>query len=206
MEGYQALKKLPIFEDLTLDEMRAFYLITDQVEYKAGDIIIEQGRPGEGLIICREGSLSVSKLGPEGDEVTLATLPAGSYVGEMALIDDAPTSARVTANEDVKAIRIQKQRFEQFLFSNDRVAIRIYRTFIKTLSQRLRQQNTALSARASPSRPDSLALPADGGPAPAATVPATKDTSSSTVQKTEETAPEAPEAAAAAEPPAASSG
>jgi tetratricopeptide (TPR) repeat protein len=146
MEGYDVLKKLPIFQDLSLDEMKAFYGICEQVFYPKGDIIIEQGKRGEALIIVREGSLTVSKV-ENGREATLATLPAGNYVGEMSLIDDAPTSARVTAAESVKALRIRRDRFEQFLFANDRIALRVYRTFVKTISARLRDTNAQMVGR-----------------------------------------------------------
>jgi CRP-like cAMP-binding protein len=145
MEGYDVLKKLPIFQDLTLDEMKAFYNICEQVFYAKGEIIIEQGKQGEALIIVREGSIRVSKV-EGGRATTLATLPAGNYVGEMSLIDDAPTSARVTAAESVKALRIKRDRFEQFLFANDRIALRVYRTFVRTMSSRLRDTNAQMGA------------------------------------------------------------
>ena len=48
---------------------------------------------------------------------------------------------RWLTEEHVKALLIRKDRFEQFMFSNDRIALRVYRTFVKTLSERLRQQN-----------------------------------------------------------------
>jgi tetratricopeptide (TPR) repeat protein len=140
MEGYDVLKKLPIFEDLSLDEMKAFYGICDQVFYKKGDVIIEQGVKGEALIIVREGSLKVSKV-DGGREIQLAMLPAGNYVGEMSLVDDAPTSARVTAAEAVKALRVRRDRFEQFLNANDRIALRVYKRFVRTISTRLRDTN-----------------------------------------------------------------
>jgi hypothetical protein len=141
MEGYDALKALPIFDELSLDEMKAFYNVCESVHYAKGDVIIEQGHPGEGLLIIREGTCVVTKIEHGGKETKLATLGPGKYAGEMSLVDDVPTSARVRAQENVKALLIRKDRFEQFMFSNDRIALRVYRTFVKTLSERLRQQN-----------------------------------------------------------------
>jgi tetratricopeptide (TPR) repeat protein len=146
MEGYEVLKKLPIFEDLSLDEMKAFFNICDQVFFEKGATVIEQGRPGEGLVIVREGSLQVSKL-DNGREIPLATIAAGSYVGEMSLIDDAPTSARVTAAENVKALRIRRDRFEHFLFANDRIALRVYKQFLRTITNRLRDTNAQMGTK-----------------------------------------------------------
>jgi hypothetical protein len=141
MEGYDALKALPIFEELSLDEMKAFYTVCESIYFPKGELIIEQGHPGEGLIIIREGNCVVTKVEHGGKETKLATLGPGKYVGEMSLIDDAPTSARVRAQDNVKALQIKRDRFEQFMFANDRIALRVYRTFLKTLTERLRQQN-----------------------------------------------------------------
>jgi tetratricopeptide (TPR) repeat protein len=141
MEGYDALKALPIFEELSLDEMKAFYTVSENVFFSKGEVIIEQGHAGEGLFIIRDGSCVVTKIEHGGKETTLATLGPGKYVGEMSLIDEAPTSARVRAQDNVKALLIRKDRFEQLMFANDRIALRVYRTFLKTLTERLRQQN-----------------------------------------------------------------
>jgi hypothetical protein len=141
MDGYEVLKQLPIFEDLTLEEMKILFSISEPAEYAANQIIIEQGHAGEGLVIVRQGSIRVSKVEGGGKETVLATLPAGKYVGEMSLIDDAPTSARVVAAEPVKALKIRKDRLEQLMFEHDQIALRIYRTFVRTLSDRLRELN-----------------------------------------------------------------
>ena len=77
----------------------------------------------------------------DGAQTELAVVPAGQYVGEMSLVDDVPTSARVSAAERVKALRVTKNRFEQFMYTHERTALRIYRSFVKTLSTRLREQN-----------------------------------------------------------------
>lgn len=146
MEGYEVLKKLPIFADLSLDEMKAFFGICEQAVFKPGDVLIEQGKEGQGLVIVREGSLRVTKL-ENGREVVLATLPAGNFVGEMSLVDDAPTSARVIAAEPVKALRIRRDRFQQFMFANDRIALRVYRAFLQTLTSRLRETNAQMGGR-----------------------------------------------------------
>jgi CRP-like cAMP-binding protein len=144
MEGYELLKTLPIFEDLSLDEVKDFYNLCESAVYEPGAVIIEQGRPGEALIIVREGSMLVSKIDGE-KEIPIATLSAGKVVGEMSMIDDAPTSARVVAAERVKAFRIRKDAFQHYLFTHDLVALRVFRTFTRTLVQRLRDTNARLA-------------------------------------------------------------
>ncbi|MBI4815737.1 MAG: cyclic nucleotide-binding domain-containing protein [Deltaproteobacteria bacterium] len=144
LEGYQLLKGLPIFEDLSLDDMRDFYHLCEHVRFNPGDVMIEQGQPGPGLFIVREGSLRITKVDREGREAEVARVPAGRYVGEMSLVDDSPTSARVVAAEPVKAFKIGKDVFQSYLFRNDLVALRVYRSFVKTIAERLREANARL--------------------------------------------------------------
>ncbi|MBI2375086.1 MAG: cyclic nucleotide-binding domain-containing protein [Deltaproteobacteria bacterium] len=146
LEGYQLLKSFPIFEDLSLDEMRDFYHLCEHVRFAPGDVMIEQGQPGPGLFIIREGSLKISKVEKDGREVELTRVGAGRYVGEMSLVDQSPTSARVVAAEPVKAFRIGKEAFQAYLFQNDLVALRVYRSFVKTIAERLREANARLSS------------------------------------------------------------
>lgn len=146
MPGYELLKTLSIFEDLSLDEMKDFYNLCEQVSFQPGEVLIEQGRPGQALYIVRQGSIGVVAV--EGArEIPIATLPAGKYVGEMALIDDAPTSARVKALEPVKAFRIRREAFRNYLYTHDLVALRVYRSFTRTLAERLRETNARVKAR-----------------------------------------------------------
>jgi CRP-like cAMP-binding protein len=71
----------------------------------------------------------------------LATLGPGAYVGEISLVDDAPTSARVVAKSPVRALVISREKFQQYLYSHETAALRIYTLFTKTLSERLRVAN-----------------------------------------------------------------
>jgi CRP-like cAMP-binding protein len=75
----------------------------------------------------------------------LAHLNPGVPAGEMALIDDAPTSARVAAETEVEAFCITRDQFERLLASNERTALKLYRFFIKTLSKRLRSTSESLA-------------------------------------------------------------
>lgn len=149
MPGYELMKSLPLFSDLSLDEMRDFYHLADQCHFEPGQVLIEQGRPGAGLFVLREGEVEILHY-QQGTVERLGTLGAGEHVGEMALIDAAPTSARVAARTPVKALFFARDRFEGYLAMHDRVALRIYRKFAHNLAERLRDANTRGGGPVSP--------------------------------------------------------
>lgn len=144
MDGFEFLKGTPLFRDLSLDEMKAFYNACETRKFAAKEVMIEQDQPGAALYVLRKGTARVVKVSPT-EEDTVARLGPGSPAGEMALVDDAPTSARVVAEGDVEAFVITRDRFEKLLHSNEKTAIKLYRFFISTLSKRLRSTSENLA-------------------------------------------------------------
>ncbi len=73
----------------------------------------------------------------------LNTLGVGGYVGEISLLLDGPTSARVTARSAVKALFISREAFTQYLFNTPAAAAKIYRLFSNNLAERVRALSAA---------------------------------------------------------------
>jgi tetratricopeptide (TPR) repeat protein len=136
MEGFEFLRNTPIFENLTLDEMRAFWDICEKRVYGEEKTIIQEGRPGEALFVLKSGSVRVVH-DRKGREEILTILYPGDHVGELSLINDSPTTATVKAAEETEVFAITRERFRKLLETNDRLCLKIYRSFIRTLSQRL---------------------------------------------------------------------
>lgn len=86
------------------------------MQVKAGEAIITEGEEGNDIFVIRVGSMIVEKtIG--GRPVFLSYLPAGSYVGEMALIDGAPRNATVKAAIKSEVIRLPGADFARLLES-----------------------------------------------------------------------------------------
>ncbi len=136
-EAYGFLKALPMFADLSLEDMRSLFRVCVQHGFGVGMNLIEPGQPGRGLFVIVDGQVEVfSGMGPESR--LLNTLGVGGYVGEISLLLDGPTSARVTARTQVKALFISREAFKQYLFNTPSAAVRIYRLFSSNLAERVR--------------------------------------------------------------------
>lgn len=145
MEGFEFLKSTPLFEELSLAEIKAFYNASAIRVFNKGEIIIEQELPGKALYIIKKGSVIVQHIS-SGIATDIVELKEGSHFGEMSLIDDAPTSARVSALQDgTEVFEITRDKFNEQLWSNDKTALRIYRVFINTLLKRLRDTTEELA-------------------------------------------------------------
>ncbi len=108
-------------------------------EYKAGDVIMEEGQTGNGMYMITEGKVEVLK-GDLASPQRVAELGKGEVFGEMALLDELPRSASVRALEDTTCIGIDRFLFISQLQKDPAVAI----TMIQVLAERLREANENL--------------------------------------------------------------
>jgi tetratricopeptide (TPR) repeat protein len=141
-DAYGFLKALPFFADLSMEDMRAVFRICVHHSFKAGTHVIEPGEPGRGLFIIIEGQVEVFD-GSGKDARLLNTMGPGSAVGEISLLLDGPTSARVTARTNARALFIGREGFRQFMSTTPSAAVRIYRLFSTTLAERVRTLSAA---------------------------------------------------------------
>ena len=120
------LRGLPYFADLPDDLLDRVCQASEQIDVPRGQVIIEEGTTSEEMYVVVSGELAVTKAGSSRD-VQLAVLSAGDVVGEIALLDDAPRTATVTAESDSTVIRIPAAAFED-LIGDARVVRRMFRT------------------------------------------------------------------------------
>ena len=93
---------------------------------KPGEPILVEGAEGDDIFVIRRGSMIVEKK-VGGKDVFLSYLPAGSYVGEMALIDGGPRTATVRAAIRSEVVRIPGEAFRALLARKPQLAERARR-------------------------------------------------------------------------------
>lgn len=96
--------------------------------YAAGEVLFREGDPGDCLHLIRKGSVTVSRqLG--GRDTVLAYVPAGQYVGEMALLSDQPRTATVTAAVATETLQLEGSAFKALLAAHPELRERISQTY-----------------------------------------------------------------------------
>src|SRR5690606_2791012 len=116
----------------------------------AGDTVFQEGEVGDCLHLVRVGSLTISRnIG--GREVVLSYVPAGNYVGEMALLGDAKRSATARAAIATETVRLDGESFKRLVARNPILKMR--------LQQEYKQRTAAnLSMLAMPSGGDLISF------------------------------------------------
>ena len=103
------LPPIPLFSELPAEAFGAVLSAAKLVRARAGETLIAEGEEGRSFYMLARGAVAVTKAGPDGEQVTLATLRDGSIFGEMALVSALPRSATVTALTDSDLLELDRE-------------------------------------------------------------------------------------------------
>ena len=104
------LRGCPSFADLTPSALSEIADKMQAVLYSAGSVIIKQGDVGREFFLIRKGSVDVTQTHGKTERV-VATLKAGDFFGEVALLEDRPRNATVVAKDETLCYTLAKDEF-----------------------------------------------------------------------------------------------
>ncbi|MBK8170116.1 MAG: Stp1/IreP family PP2C-type Ser/Thr phosphatase [Sandaracinaceae bacterium] len=134
-----ALAKMPFFRFLAYQELVRVLNMTEVRTYQIGDEIVKQGQEGDELFIVLTGQVRVHT----GDAI-ITRLGAGQHFGEMAMVDKAPRSASVSADDPTKLLVIRRRDFYEIIRKDPPVAVKLLWSFVGVLTERLRNTSREL--------------------------------------------------------------
>lgn len=91
------LAEIPLFQPLTAEERERLAARMRPRRFAKGEIVFHKDDPATHLFVIAAGSVKISIQEESGREVLVAVYRGGDVVGELALFDDGPRSASVTA-------------------------------------------------------------------------------------------------------------
>ena len=139
------LKAIPLFENLTEEELGTILQLAFIKDYKSGFNLFFEGMRGGVMYIILDGEIQIYNMG-EGKEHEIIRLGYGEYLGEMTLIDEnevRSASARFTSNTSL--LVITKKCFTTMLKTNPNITSKLLMSFLKSMTKRLRQTTEKLN-------------------------------------------------------------
>lgn len=122
-----ALEGVPLIAHLSKRGLRKISAITDIRRVGAQTRIVKKGEPGDAFYLILDGSVLVDPPG--------IRLGPGHTFGELALLDDGPRTATVTALEETSVLRLPQAKFIKLLRDEPSIAI----AMLRQLASRLRE-------------------------------------------------------------------
>ena len=112
----EALRRCVLFRRVTPGDLDRCTAELAHRHYKRGETIFHAGDSGDALHVVVEGAVKVELPSPTGDApAILATIEAGGFFGELALLDGAPRSATVVALQPTETLVLDRARFERLM-------------------------------------------------------------------------------------------
>jgi len=144
-QAVELLSKVNIFSGLQPNYLRRIAALGLEELHPANAVVFTEGTQGDKVYLILSGAIRISRNVPGMGEEALAVLKAGTYFGEMALIDDFPRSADAHAHEDSRLFVIRKDDLADLLFVDRDLAYDLLWSFVRTLAGRLRETNDKMT-------------------------------------------------------------
>ena len=111
------LKRVPLFSELDNRELQQIATSMRERRFKAGDVVTQEGSGGVGFFVVEEGEAEVD-VGGE----SRGSIGPGDYFGEIALINESPRTATLTAKTDMLCYGMTPWDFRPLVESNSEIA------------------------------------------------------------------------------------
>jgi CRP/FNR family cyclic AMP-dependent transcriptional regulator len=130
-----ALRGVPLLTGLSDKQLRVLAGQAKEVPFSAGKVICKEGDIGVGLHIILEGETKVQVRGR-----TRRRMGAGTFFGEIALLDGGPRSATVVAETDGRLLSIPFWNFKSVIKEYPAIALKM----LEEVAGRLRDSNSSV--------------------------------------------------------------
>ena len=111
------LKKVPLFSGLDDRELQQIADSLRERRFHAGDTVTQEGASGVGFFVVEDGEAEVT-VGGE----TRRSIGPGDYFGEIALINESPRTATITARTDMVCYGMTPWDFRPLVENNSVIA------------------------------------------------------------------------------------
>ena len=122
MERLLALRNVPLFGHLSLEQLEAIGQFMNEAQYLRGELVVREGEIGEDLFVILEGEVDCFKNHGAPDQIHLSTLRAPGYFGEISILDNAPRSATVLVTQDARLATLAGERFRELVLQSPEIA------------------------------------------------------------------------------------
>jgi CRP/FNR family transcriptional regulator, cyclic AMP receptor protein len=136
-----------LLRELGLSNMEVNYLasLSRLLELQPGQALFTEGEMPGHVYVVHSGRVMISQLLPGSGVEALAFLGRGELFGEMAVIEQAPRSARASADDEgALVLEIRREVLDKLLDPHRASSIRLLQVACRQLAARLRESQEKL--------------------------------------------------------------
>ncbi|MFM8514971.1 MAG: Crp/Fnr family transcriptional regulator [Actinomycetota bacterium] len=137
----EVLSASPLFAALDDEGARALRETLVEKHVLKGQILFEEGEPGDRLYVILDGKVKLGHSSPDGRESLMAVLGPGEMFGELSLFDPGKRAATATALTDASVLELSNEQLMPWLAGRPEVAAAL----LQALARRIRRTNEAMA-------------------------------------------------------------
>jgi CRP/FNR family cyclic AMP-dependent transcriptional regulator len=134
----EALRRAPLFEGLSKRELAQLARVSEDLEVPAGKVLCKEGEIGHEFFVIIEGEVEITRKGQR-----VATRGGEDFVGEIALLEQTPRTATVTAKTPLRLFVLTSSSFKTLIDDNPSVERKVLRTLARRVIELSRDPTLA---------------------------------------------------------------
>jgi len=137
MNNLELLQNSLLFKGCSREGIELLLGMVQERQIKQNAAIFTEHMPAEALCIVKSGTVRITMMAGEGEEMGLLLLGPGEFFGELALIQETSRLVTARAETPVELLLLSRKDFQAFLDLDPRTGARIITTIAKLLTMRV---------------------------------------------------------------------
>jgi hypothetical protein len=145
--GKEVLHGSPLFAGMSSYQIRKAILLSGMREFKAGDLLVEQGTTGQDMYLVLNGKVDVLVRTDDGTRIKVSEMSEGNFFGEVGFVSETKRTADIEATSDGKLLIFNADQLQQIMDQYPRIASRLVLNISRVLGGRLADSLTKLEQK-----------------------------------------------------------
>ncbi len=141
MVKVELAKEFPLFSTFSEKELEEIARYLDYKVYPKGEVLFEEGDPGDKIFFIVKGRVGLYRPDPFGNEVKVAVSEEGTPLGELSFFSSKLHSSKGVALKETKALILSKEGYEKLQKEDPQLAIKLLEALARVIAERLKEMN-----------------------------------------------------------------
>ncbi len=119
------LKKVNLFKGISKEEMEQMAKMVVEKTFRKKEKVYLPGEPGQSIYLIKKGVVKISKVTPDGRELTLAFLKPGEIFGELEAMGETTRDTQAEAHSDLLICILRRENLMQMMEMKPKLGIQL---------------------------------------------------------------------------------
>ena len=136
---FEALRPSKLAAELSDEQCHRLAAAMDLRNLRQGEVLVKEDDDDHHFYLIVSGKLGVVKSVGTPEQVTLNTLAAGDFAGELSWLDGSRRFASLVAMDDTRVLGLEREKLEALLDTDPQLVYRVMRAIVRAVHQIQRQ-------------------------------------------------------------------